>query len=427
MNEKITFPSLVNLLALKSGAQRKTCEEFLKEFFNVIVETLAGGENVRIKGLGIFKVIAVEPRKSVNVNTGEQFEIPGHRKIVFVPAKELAEDINAPFAMFESVELPDNFTDVDELEKVDEPVVEANAQEEQKVDTPDDSPLLYEEEMEAEALGQIEAINPANTSPAGTETANMQTETMPENEAGTEDEADFAHKQANVEAGTDTDTDTDTEAETEVEVETEAPYNNYDDSIESYDRGKRKKNFRFLLGFIAGVAFTALLSLAFYIFVLQKWQWNATKELVKEVAAVETRQDSQQTVAPADSAMLTNDSLSGQESGEETQTAVSKKDISGVDKSEDLAPTQPSDKKTYDTISKTRYLTTMAKEHYGNYNLWPYIYEENKSFLGHPDRIRPGTRVVIPDLSKYGVDPSNPEHIKMAKKKGVEIYSRFKN
>lgn len=422
MNEKITFPSLVNLLALKSGAQRKTCEEFLKEFFNVIVETLAGGENVRIKGLGIFKVIAVEPRKSVNVNTGEQFEIPGHRKIVFVPAKELAEDINAPFAMFESVELPDNFTDIDELEKVDEPVVEANAQEEQKVDTPDDSPLLYEEEMEAAALGQIDAENQADASPDETETANMQTETIPEDEAGTDDEADFALKQTKVEA----EAEADTEVETNTEGETEAAYN-YDDSIESYDRGKRKKNFRFLLGFIAGVAFTALLSLAFYIFVLQKWQWNATKELVKEVAAVETRQDSPQTVAPVDSAMLTDDSLSGQESGEETQTAISKKDISGVDKSEDLAPTQPSDKKTYDTISKTRYLTTMAKEHYGNYNLWPYIYEENKSFLGHPDRIRPGTRVVIPDLSKYGVDPSNPEHIKMAKKKGVEIYSRFKN
>ena len=55
-----------------------------------------------------FKVVAVEPRKSVNVNTGEQMEIPGHNKIVFVPAKELAEEVNAPFAMFESIEIPDN-------------------------------------------------------------------------------------------------------------------------------------------------------------------------------------------------------------------------------------------------------------------------------------------------------------------------------
>ena len=92
---------------------------------------------------------------------------------------------------------------------------------------------------------------------------------------------------------------------------------------------------------------------------------------------------------------------------------------------EEIAPTQPSDEKVYDTISKTRYLTTMAKAHYGNYNLWPYIYEENKAMLGHPDRIRPGTRVIIPSLSKYGVNPNNPEDIKRAKQKGVEIYARF--
>lgn len=68
----------------------------------------------------------------------------------------------------------------------------------------------------------------------------------------------------------------------------------------------------------------------------------------------------------------------------------------------------------------------MAKEHYGNFNLWPYIYEENKAILGHPDRIRPGTQVVIPSLSKYGINPSDPSNIKKAKQKGIEIYSRYK-
>lgn len=68
----------------------------------------------------------------------------------------------------------------------------------------------------------------------------------------------------------------------------------------------------------------------------------------------------------------------------------------------------------------------MAKDHYGNFNLWPYIYEENKAILGHPDRIKPGTQVVVPDLKKYGVDPTNPKDIAKAKRKGVEIYSRYK-
>ncbi|MDE7116624.1 MAG: HU family DNA-binding protein, partial [Muribaculaceae bacterium] len=132
MNEKITLPTLVGLLADKTGKQKKQCEDFLREFFNTLVDAMETGENVRIKSLGTFKVVAVEPRKSVNVNTGEQMEIPGHNKIVFVPAKELAEEVNAPFAMFESLELPDNVLEetLPSSEISDTIVSEAQAEEE---------------------------------------------------------------------------------------------------------------------------------------------------------------------------------------------------------------------------------------------------------------------------------------------------------
>ena len=86
--------------------------------------------------------------------------------------------------------------------------------------------------------------------------------------------------------------------------------------------------------------------------------------------------------------------------------------------------TAPSDTPVYDVVTTTRYLTTIASEHYGNFNLWPYIYEENKAILGHPDRIKPGTRIVVPPLSKYGVNPKNKSDIDKAKKMGKEIYSR---
>ena len=91
-----------------------------------------------------------------------------------------------------------------------------------------------------------------------------------------------------------------------------------------------------------------------------------------------------------------------------------------------VAETQPSDKVVKDIIGPHNYLTTMAQRHYGDYNLWAYIYEENKSFLGHPDRIKPGTEVVVPPLSKYGIDPKNPDDVKKAKRLGIEIYKRFK-
>ncbi len=91
-----------------------------------------------------------------------------------------------------------------------------------------------------------------------------------------------------------------------------------------------------------------------------------------------------------------------------------------------VVPTQPSDPKpVYDTVTTTHYLTSMAKKYYGNYHLWPYIYKENEKILGHPNRIRPGTKVVIPDLSKYGVDPKNPKDIEKAKNMGAEIYKKY--
>ena len=41
----------------------------------------------------------------------------------------------------------------------------------------------------------------------------------------------------------------------------------------------------------------------------------------------------------------------------------------------------------------------MARRHYGAQVYWVYIYEANADHLGHPDRIAPGTRLLIPPRS----------------------------
>lgn len=85
-----------------------------------------------------------------------------------------------------------------------------------------------------------------------------------------------------------------------------------------------------------------------------------------------------------------------------------------------------SDSIIIDKITKNRFLTTMARQHYGNLNFWVYIYEENASKLGHPDRIKPGTVVVIPPKSKYKIDPLDENSINVAKLKSKEIYAKFR-
>lgn len=65
-------------------------------------------KDCKIKGLGTFKLIDVDSRESVNVNTGERFQIKGHTKVSFSPDANLRDTINKPFAHFETVVLNEN-------------------------------------------------------------------------------------------------------------------------------------------------------------------------------------------------------------------------------------------------------------------------------------------------------------------------------
>lgn len=70
-----------------------------------------------------------------------------------------------------------------------------------------------------------------------------------------------------------------------------------------------------------------------------------------------------------------------------------------------------------DTISAHRYLTTMSRKYYGDYRFWVYIYLENSDIISDPNRIKPGTVVVIPPAEKYGIDPTDHESVADANEK----------
>ena len=68
----------------------------------------------------------------------------------------------------------------------------------------------------------------------------------------------------------------------------------------------------------------------------------------------------------------------------------------------------------------------MAKKYYGNKAFWVYIYEENKSKIGNPNKMQPGDKLVIPDAAKYGIDADSQESLKRAQAKAGEILSKYK-
>lgn len=78
-----------------------------------------------------------------------------------------------------------------------------------------------------------------------------------------------------------------------------------------------------------------------------------------------------------------------------------------------------------DTITSRRFLTTMARAHYGCMEYWVYIYEANADRLGHPDRLSAGTVVVIPPADSLGLRTDDEARLAEAGRKALEIYARF--
>ncbi len=107
MNAKLNQKQLSEIFYQINGKSRQKSELFVKSFFEIIEEELLKGEQVKVKGLGVFKTVKVEERESVNVNTGERIKIDGYVKISFTPDAALKETINKPFAAFETMVLSD--------------------------------------------------------------------------------------------------------------------------------------------------------------------------------------------------------------------------------------------------------------------------------------------------------------------------------
>jgi len=179
--DKISSQEMVEQIAAKLSVSKRVAEEFLKSLFAEIEESLIKGEPVKIKNLGTFKMLWNEPRKSVNVQTGEVFTIDGYNKVTFTPDADLKEAVNEPYSHLESIELDGQGMPSFEIEKpnisIPEPLrnlteqaseirnllseinalstpqesIETPSVDEKKLDIPDyDIILIDEEEVEEE-------------------------------------------------------------------------------------------------------------------------------------------------------------------------------------------------------------------------------------------------------------------------------------
>ena len=129
---KVSIQELAALLVDRAGLNKKEATTFIGAIFDLVQQALETEKIVKIKGLGTFKIIDVDDRESVNVNTGERVLIEGHGKITFAPDSIIKELVNKPFSQFDTVVLNDGVDFDDDLppespqnsEPVMQPVIE---------------------------------------------------------------------------------------------------------------------------------------------------------------------------------------------------------------------------------------------------------------------------------------------------------------
>lgn len=531
MNNKILLPQLTTLLASTSRLPKKQAEAFIKAFFTTIAEVVVQHENVKIKGFGTFKVNRVEARKSVNVSTGNELEIPAHYKLVFAPAKELAEKVNKDFSWLDIVEISDNLSN-EELSSLDE--VPENSEKtvaKQPADVSVEQPSLQgvadtspSTEKKIEEIEPRISEKPENPQEPPRETEiqieeGIQSNPEPENASNPEPEPEIVAASPSEEvveikpvpvvtvASRIESNEKETEGEELGEkleeefgqIEPVEPFGPIDpedpepgtplpeqrfypnrpqdgryftrEEIENLvtkedlakfatkeELATTKKSLRNLKRDVGDAEETsrnsvkksviislliALLMIVGGLFLVYNLLLDKIKEH-HEPPQTEVQENDDDVIEPNDAIVteikIEEDTLPQEPQAQATDVPEKvQKDNSTAQaetQGDNSLPTKPSDVKTpeskggdvkaYDTVTKTRYLTTISRDHYGNYHFWPYIYLENESILGHPDRIKPGTKVKVPDLKKYGVDPNKPGDVNKAKKMSVEIYNKYR-
>jgi len=76
----------------------------------------------------------------------------------------------------------------------------------------------------------------------------------------------------------------------------------------------------------------------------------------------------------------------------------------------------------YDTVEVS--LIRLAVKHYKEKFFWVYIYEANRDVISNPNTIRPGTKVVIPDVSTFP-GANREEARKIARQKQGQILAQY--
>jgi len=90
----VTKADLIKAICEKMDWALRESTEIVEQVFDILKETLEGGEKIKIHGFGNFVVRRKRPRKGRNPQTGEEVTISGRRVVTFKPSIVLRMALN---------------------------------------------------------------------------------------------------------------------------------------------------------------------------------------------------------------------------------------------------------------------------------------------------------------------------------------------
>lgn len=376
MKQTIAISAFAGMLARQSGYTSDFCEHFVLEMFKTVADALKESNEVTIKGLG-------------------QFSVDESGNVEFSPDPVFAADVNAPFDCFEPEPLDEDVTD--EILSADEENI-----------SDDSSAKAVENEMEVAAPENPTDIQSVNQT-------DLTSEDMPEDMSN-----NIRPEVVEDEIVTDENHNEGKKSEQKTDVGTSEPV--YESELSSADTeiteevgdfnvhicSTRPRKFP-IWGFVCGMAVGAIVGAAATYFILvPRGQAESSEEIKKDEQHVAELLGEKITAASADTmSKVRPDTIT-------TPTVLTGTSVPAVEK----------DTVIYDTVTST--LAQLSRKHFGSYEFWVYIYEENRDVISDPDRVEPNTRVRIPDAKKYGIDANDKSSIKRALAKSSEIANERK-
>jgi nucleoid DNA-binding protein len=99
MTDSASARDIIERLVKQSGITKKLAAEILHAIPDIIEAGLKKDGEVRVKGLGTFRLKQVKAKAGRNPKTGERVEIPPHSHVVFLPEQSLKDYINRDYRL----------------------------------------------------------------------------------------------------------------------------------------------------------------------------------------------------------------------------------------------------------------------------------------------------------------------------------------